>query len=471
MPIKDKYLQYLYKRHRRAAFVRAGTSILMWLSAVAAYGLGFIHTHNFISDSVAVLYLILMNPPLLWVLKRIESRSRAASFILFIHLLEIIGYTAVIHAFGGIEATYLLPIYAALIASVGIMGPRGMPYIVAGLSSICFGGMLALEHFGVLPSLKINPLYYVSWQNQIAIAVIVFLLLSMVAFIASYTAKVLKTQSDTLRRQNEELQEVVAMARESERLKSEFLANISHELRTPLNAIIGFSDLLTDQYLGELNERQQEATKNINISGRLLLLNIDDLLEISKVEAGKMELEASETNLRKLLEENLNLFQEEGMKRGIRLTSEIKDCPEKIWADERKMSKILYNLLSNALKFTLDRGSVHLSVRQLIWNGDNWATNKGDSVSIPVRDRPERLNHDGLVQITVADTGIGMTLADQKRIFNPFVQADGSPSRRYQGTGLGLYMTKRFVEMHLGDIWVESGGEGKGSTFHVVVPL
>ena len=168
------------------------------------------------------MYLILMNPPVLWVLERIESRSQAEYFILFIHLLEIIGYTAVIHAFGGIEAAFLIPIYAALITYVGIMGPRRMPYIVAGLSCICFGGMLALEHVGVLPTLKINPLYYVTWQNQIAIVLLEVILLSIVAFIYSNTAQLLKTHSDTLRRQNEELQEVASMARESERLKSEF---------------------------------------------------------------------------------------------------------------------------------------------------------------------------------------------------------------------------------------------------------
>jgi signal transduction histidine kinase len=159
------------------------------------------------------------------------------------------------------------------------------------------------------------------------------------------------------------------------------------------------------------------------------------------------------------------------MKQRIRLTSEITDCPEKILADERKMSKIIYNLLSNAIKFTADGGSVHLSVRQLIRNNDNWVTTKGEIASISFRHNFDGPNHNRLVQITVADTGIGLNQDDRERIFNPFVQADGSISRRYQGTGLGLYMTKRFVEMHQGIIWAESDGEGKGSTFHVVVPV
>lgn len=443
----------------------------MWSSSAVAYGLGFIHSQNFISNSLSVLFLILMNPPLLWVLKRIGTRSLADPFTLFIHLFEIIGYTAVIHSFGGIEATFLLPIYAALITYVGIMGARGMPYILAGLSCACFGGMLALEHIGVLPTLKINPLYYISWQNQIAIVVIELILLSIVAFISSYTAQLLKAHRDTLRLQNEELQQVASMARESERLKSEFLANMSHELRTPLNAIIGFSELLKDRYLGVLNEQQGEATRNIHASGLHLLSIIEDLLDISQVEAGKMELEPSKTHLRRLLEENQNIFKEEVRKRRIRLTSDIRDCPEEIWADRQKLSKIIYNLLSNAIKFTPDGGSVHLSARLLSRNNDHWVTPKGETVPIPFRDNGGGPQHNRLAEITVTDTGIGLKREDRERIFIPFVQADGSMSRHHQGTGLGLYIAKRFVELHQGIIWVESGGEGKGSTFHVAVPF
>ena len=468
---KPNDLKLLYKRHLQGAVIRSGASFFMWLSCLIAYLIGLIHIDNFISDSIAVLYLILMNPPILWVLKRIDNRRLAKYFSLFINTLEIIGYTAVMHSLGGIEAVYLMPIYAALIIYIGIIGPRSMPFIIAALCSVSFSIMLVLEHVGILQTLKINPLYHVPWPSQLGIIFVDTMLLFVVAFISSYTAHLLKSNRDKLHRQNEELQLVAIKASESDRLKSEFLANVSHELRTPLNAIIGFSELLKDQYLGKINEKQMESASNIYTSGKHLLSIVSDLLDLSRVEAGKMELEVSETNLKMLVENSLNVVRRTAHERRIQLSAETGDCPETIQADERKIRQILYNLLSNAIKFTPEGGSVKLSACHLRWINNYWLKKSGEVVSLPLLHGNERKKHDHVVGISVTDTGIGLKEEDMERIFNPFVQVDGSKSRRYQGAGLGLSLTKRLVELHGGTIWAESKGENKGSSFHVVIPV
>ncbi|MGD0021642.1 MAG: HAMP domain-containing sensor histidine kinase [Smithellaceae bacterium] len=465
------YPKSLYQRYVQAAVVRSAASFIMWLTALMVYFYGIIRTNNFVTASVAVLYLILVNPPTLWILKRIKNQNLAQYFAYFISFLEIIGFTAIIHSFGGIEATFLIPIYAAAIAYVGSMEPRKTPFIIAGLSSLCFCLLIIFEHLGILQTLKVNPDYYMPWPYQVAIMFVEVPLLFTVAFISSYTVQLLKNNREKLRRQNEKLQVALIKASESDRLKSEFLANISHELRTPLHAIIGFSDLLNNHYLGELNEKQKDSIKDINTSGKHLLAIINDLLDLGKMEAGKMDLDISETNLKIILENSLNIFKKLAQGRGNKLLSDIDDCPETIRADERMIRQIIYNLLSNAIKFTPEEGSIKLSAHHLIKANNHWLTKKGEMVYLPSLYSHERMNHKHLAKVSVADTGIGLKTEDMKLIFKPFVQVDGSKSRRYQGTGLGLSLTKQFVELHNGSIWVDSEGEDKGCTFHFVIPI
>src|SRR5450759_2160680 len=448
-----------YQRYVQAAIVRSLASFAMWLIALIVYFFGIIHTNNLVSAAVAVLYLILLNPPTLWVLKRIKNQNLAEHFSYFISLLEIIGFTALIHSFGGIEATFLIPIYAAAIAYVGPLEPRKAPFIIAGLSSICFSLLLILEHLGTLQTLKINPDYYMLWSYQVAIMFVEAPLLFTVASVSSYTTQLLKKNREKLYRQNEELRLALIKASESDRLKSEFLANISHELRTPLHAIIGFSDLLNNHYLGELNEKQKDSVKDINTSGQHLLAIINDLLDLGKMEAGKMDLDISEINLKMLLENSLNIFRKLAQKSGTKLLSDIDDCPETIQADERMLRQILYNLLSNAIKFTPERGSIKLSAHHLTKANNHWLTKQGEILSLPILNGYEMMKHKQLVKVSVSDNGIGLKKEDMKLIFRPFVQVDGSKSRRYQGTGLGLSLTKQFVELHNGSIWVDSAGE------------
>ena len=237
-------------------------------------------------------------------------------------------------------------------------------------------------------------------------------------------------------------QEVAEIAN---RAKSEFLANMSHELRTPLNHVIGFTELLLDAHFGELNELQEEYLGDVHHSSKHLLSLINDILDLSKVESGKLELNPTEFDLKTLIENSLVMIEEKVRKNSINVSVEIDELPDSIRADERSIKQIMYNLLSNAVKFTPAGGSISVTAHRVF-------------------------NPASGVQISVADTGIGMEPGDLKRIFKPFEQVETSTSRKYQGTGLGLSLSKNLVELHNGEIWAQSGGKEKGSMIHFVIP-
>jgi signal transduction histidine kinase len=237
-----------------------------------------------------------------------------------------------------------------------------------------------------------------------------------------------------------EIQDKSRQLEVASRHKSEFLANMSHELRTPLNAVIGFSEVLLQGIFGDINEKQREYLTDVLGSGQHLLSLINDILDLSKIEAGRMELDLSTFALRDALESGLTIVRERAARHGIELSTVVASDVGTIEADERKVKQILYNLLSNAVKFTPDGGRVAINVR--VENGD--------------------------VRIEVRDTGIGVAPDDQERIFEEFRQVGRERSR--EGTGLGLTLTKRFVELHGGRIWLEST-PGKGSTFTFILPM
>jgi len=225
------------------------------------------------------------------------------------------------------------------------------------------------------------------------------------------------------------------------RHKSEFLANMSHELRTPLNAIIGFSEVLAERMFGEINDKQAEYLADILESGRHLLSLINDILDLSKIEAGRMELELVEFNLPGAIDNTLTLLRERAHRRGITLERAIDDRVGKISADERKVKQVLLNLLSNALKFTREGGRI--------------------GVRADLRD--------GAVEIAVTDTGVGIAPEDQATVFEEFRQV-GTSAKKVEGTGLGLAISRKFIELHGGRIWVTSE-VGVGSTFAFTLPL
>jgi signal transduction histidine kinase len=238
-----------------------------------------------------------------------------------------------------------------------------------------------------------------------------------------------------------EIEEKNRQIEAANRHKSEFLANMSHELRTPLNAIIGFSEVLGEKYFGELNEKQGEYVDDILSSGRHLLSLINEILDLSKVEAGRMELELAEFDLPLALENARTFVRERATKNGIRLDLTVDERLGEFTGDERKVKQILLNLLSNAVKFTPEGGRIEIRARQA----------------------------NGAVEISVSDTGIGIAPKDQERIFEEFRQVGGGNTKKTEGTGLGLTLAKKFVELHGGKIWVESE-VGKGSTFSFTLP-
>jgi signal transduction histidine kinase len=225
------------------------------------------------------------------------------------------------------------------------------------------------------------------------------------------------------------------------RHKSEFLANMSHELRTPLNAIIGFSEVLHERMFGEINEKQAEYIGDILQSGQHLLSLINDILDLSKIEAGRMELELSNFNLPSTIEQTVMLVRERAVRRGITLGRTIDERLGSIHADERKVKQVLLNLLSNALKFTPEGGNIDV----------------------------QAVVTEGIAEISVTDTGVGIAPEDQEAVFEEFRQV-GTASKTVEGTGLGLAISRRFIELHGGRIWVTSE-VGTGSTFAFTLPL
>ena len=259
---------------------------------------------------------------------------------------------------------------------------------------------------------------------------------------------------------HEDLLHAKTVSDAANRAKSEFLANMSHELRTPLNHIIGFTDLVLSRNFGELTAEQEEFLKDVVGSSRHLLSLINDVLDLSKVEAGKMELELSEVRIRELLEGSLVMVKEKALKQHIRLSTDLDGVPEEMQVDERKMKQVVYNLLSNSVKFTPAGGEVRIGAKIL---------EGSELCECPIA-RDEN-GHSKWLSVWVSDTGIGLEQQNLSRIFNPFEQVEGSASRKFQGTGLGLALTRRMVELHGGAVWAESDGDGKGSTFRFAIPV
>ena len=239
-----------------------------------------------------------------------------------------------------------------------------------------------------------------------------------------------------------EIQEKSAQLEIANKHKSDFLANMSHELRTPLNAIIGFSEVLSERMFGEINEKQADYLKDIHESGKHLLSLINDILDLSKIEAGRMDLEISTFDLPSALSNAMTLVRERAQRHGIQLALDVDSELGSFQADERKFKQIVLNLLSNAVKFTPDGGRVSVSAKK-------------DTTH---------------VEIAVQDTGIGIAPEDQAAVFEEFKQVGRDYTKKAEGTGLGLTLTKRFVELHGGEIRLESK-LGKGSTFTISLPI
>ncbi len=242
-----------------------------------------------------------------------------------------------------------------------------------------------------------------------------------------------------------ELEVALREAQAANQSKGEFLASMSHELRTPLTAILGLTEVLQEEYFGKVNDKQKEYLKDIHESGQHLLSLINDILDLAKIEVGKIELERGPVVVKELLENSLVMIREKANKHSIKL--EIDLAPEieglNIQADGRKLKQIIFNLLSNASKFTPDGGHIQLSAKC----------------------------EGGKMVVAVTDNGIGIPPEKQENVFDEFYQVESALKDKTPGTGLGLPLSRKMVKMHGGELWCESEGEGKGSRFVFTLPL
>jgi signal transduction histidine kinase len=229
-------------------------------------------------------------------------------------------------------------------------------------------------------------------------------------------------------------------------LKDEFLATMSHELRTPLNAILGMSEALQEEVFGSLNDRQVKSVRTIKRSGQHLLSLINDILDVSKIEAGKLELDITTTLVSNLCSSSLVFIKQQALEKQIQLNMQFSPAIGNIAVDERRIRQVLINLLSNAVKFTPNGGKITLTAT-----------------------RKENEDNDGWIEFAVTDSGIGIDIADQDKLFRPFVQIDSSLSRQYTGTGLGLTLVKKITELHGGHIFLNSK-PNQGSCFTIRLP-
>jgi signal transduction histidine kinase/CheY-like chemotaxis protein len=262
-----------------------------------------------------------------------------------------------------------------------------------------------------------------------------------------------------LRQQNLELEN-------ASRMKSEFLANMSHELRTPLNAIIGFSEVLGDGLIGDMTDQQRRFIGDIFSSGKHLLSLINDILDLSKVEAGKMILDLEPVQISSLFANSLSIIREKAGERRIQLTADAPKELGSIRADARKVKQIVYNLLSNAVKFTSERGEVTLRATRVPRAEVGLLEGPWSGRTFPLADNA----FDEFLKISVSDTGIGISDDGLDRIFKPFSQIDSGLSRKFEGTGLGLAMIKLLAELHGGTVAVQSAVD-EGCRFYVWLPL
>ena len=457
--------------------------------------------------------------------KRIRPFQALALAVAWMALLAIIGYLYGATSFYKVKAYIPMAVHTAvtfIFLAAGLLGTRPDWGLMARVTSEHAGGIMVRRMLVVVMSvpLLLGALLVVAQRAELydpTFRFAIYVVLIMMVFSGMIWGNAISLDrkeaerdraTEALRQANTALQAEVAERQRAEaaaqearevaetatRVKSEFLANMSHELRTPLNAIIGFSEILEDQTFGEMNKRQARYVTNILTSGRHLLQLINDILDLAKIEAGRLELAVETFEVPAALQDVANIVKTLANKKNIILTVDLPPHLPPLTADQPKFKQIMYNLLSNAIKFTPDGGTVAVTARlegesgrvgdsaenggreqeETRRRGDGETSRQGDNVSSATlsHSRTPPLSSSPTLSIAVSDTGIGIKPEDRERVFGEFEQVDSSYARQQQGTGLGLALTKRLVELHGGRIWVESEGiAGKGTSFIFELPL
>ncbi len=269
-----------------------------------------------------------------------------------------------------------------------------------------------------------------------------------------------RSLEDRIRERTSQLEETNRRLAQESRHKSQFLANMSHELRTPLNAILGFTELILDKIYGEVPDRLHESIEDIHTNGRHLLRLINDVLDLSKIEAGQMQLSLGEYSIQSLIDSAISATRSLAAEKQLELVSRVTEDLPPALGDSKRITQILMNLVGNAIKFTPGGGHITVIAKAVKGSRSNGHSAELDALHTSVE----------FIEIAVADTGIGIPTEELKSIFSEFRQVDSSITKEYGGSGLGLSIAKRLVEMHGGSIWAESQ-MGKGSIFYFRIPL
>ena len=366
-----------------------------------------------------------------------------------LYLIDATGHVIVSAADSGTSGRYLAgdPVIARVIAGQPFAGEAPNP-LGQGMRLIVSAVIAPRTWYAIGSTQLIDPDVEITLDQfrltrlvLVALLIAASLLLAKAASDTVRNRRVLAGANATLSLSNQTIQAQAVQLERASKNKSEFLANMSHELRTPLNAIIGFSDVLLQGLFGALNEKQHEYLTDIRGSGAHQLSLINDILDLSKVEAGRLELELAPVSVAEAIATGITLVHERAVNHGISLDSEVAPDLPLIQADGRKLKQVILNLLTNAVKFTPASGRVVARAAA----------------------------RDGEIVISVSDTGVGIEAADQERIFVEFEQTRHGKAAE-EGTGLGLTLSKKLVELHGGRIWVESD-PGAGSTFTFTLPI